>query len=152
MASVAEKSPRRPVIFLAEEDQDEIYSFEQALVDIEDGHALRIARHGQQLFDLLETVKPQKPDMVFLDINTPSRNGFECLRLLRRLYGPKLPVFFLSTNSDKNALEDARHDGATGYLFKPISSNRMRRLLRSLLSINWWDRSPDDFYLNFENI
>jgi CheY-like chemotaxis protein len=50
---------------------------------------------GQQLLDTLEVIAPMMPDMIFLDINMPVKNGFETLVDIRKLHSDKIPVFFL---------------------------------------------------------
>jgi two-component system alkaline phosphatase synthesis response regulator PhoP len=57
---------------------DEVYIrllIEQALEDLEDeGVELLTAEDGQQA---LETIKAQKPELVFLDVMMPEMNGFD---------------------------------------------------------------------------
>ncbi|MFZ4707460.1 MAG: LytR/AlgR family response regulator transcription factor [Bacteroidales bacterium] len=66
----------------------------------------------------VETVKLYKPDLIFLDIQMPEKDGFE---VLRDLWGEKLQteVIFV-TAFDKFAI-DAIRFSALDYLLKPIS-------------------------------
>ncbi|WP_342085377.1 response regulator [Dyadobacter sp. OTU695] len=138
------------LIFLAEDDPDDIYLFERAMKELQTKHALSVFRNGQELFDALRVSKPSEPDIVFLDINMPVQNGLECLSNIRKYYSKVLPVFLFSTAQDRLTVEDARKLGATGYLSKPSSMEDLSSLLSSVLAINWCTRSANDFYVHLQ--
>ncbi|SEI57999.1 Response regulator receiver domain-containing protein [Dyadobacter sp. SG02] len=138
------------LIFLAEDDHDDIYLFERALNGLKAGHALSTFANGQELFDALKIPLRDEPDIVFLDINMPLQNGLECLRNIREHYSKELPVFLFSTAQDHLTVEEARKLGATGYLSKPSAMEELGSLLTNVLSINWRTRSVNDFYVHLQ--
>jgi DNA-binding LytR/AlgR family response regulator len=75
---------------------------------------------------------PTRVDVVFLDIKMPGLNGLELARVLGAIPDP--PVIVFITAYEDRAL-DAYDIGATDYLQKPVSrerlTNTMRRIVRS---------------------
>ncbi len=71
-------------------------------------------------------IESLRPDLVFLDVQMPGRNGFE---LLRDLAHP--PAVIFTTAHDEHALR-AFSFGALDYLLKPIESDRLAQSLRRL--------------------
>ncbi len=146
----AEERNNGQLIFLAEDDHDDIYLFERALNGLKSGHALNTFGNGQELFDALQIAGQKEPDLVFLDINMPIQNGLECLLSIRKHYSKVLPVFLFSTAQDRLTVEQARKLGATGYLSKPSSMEELGSLLTSVLAIDWHTRSVNDFYVHLQ--
>lgn len=64
------------------------------------------------------------PDIVFLDIHLPVLNGHETLRAIRKA-DPKACVIMLSVDTVKENIVNANKDGATGFLKKPFSKERL---------------------------
>ena len=75
----------------------------------------------------------------------------EALTVIRKEISKDLPIFLLSTADDRVTVENARKVGATGYLTKPGTDQGFVGLLGAVFSVNWANRSADDFYvhLNF---
>lgn len=146
----AGEQSNRQLIFLAEDDPDDIYLFERAMKDLKTGHGLSVFRNGQELFDALRESGPAEPDIIFLDINMPVQNGLECLSNIRKRYSKVLPVFLFSTAQDRLTVEEARKLGATGYLSKPSSIEELGSLLANVLAISWRTRSANDFYVHLQ--
>ncbi|WP_176884835.1 response regulator [Dyadobacter soli] len=138
------------LIFLAEDDHDDIYLFERALNGLKTGHGLRVFGNGKELLDALKAAGAKEPDIVFLDINMPVQNGLECLLNIRKHYSKELPVFLFSTAQDRLTVEQARKLGATGYLSKPSSMEELSSLLTNVLAIQWRTRSVNDFYVHLQ--
>ncbi|GGM95773.1 two-component system response regulator [Dyadobacter beijingensis] len=138
------------LIFLAEDDQDDIYLFERALNSITAAYAIQVFGNGREVLDALKATGAGKPDIVFLDINMPVQTGLECLLYIREHYSKVLPVFLFSTAQDRLTVEQARKLGATGYLSKPTSMEDLSSLLANVLAIDWRARSENDFYVHLQ--
>jgi CheY-like chemotaxis protein len=145
-------SPEKLTIFLAEDDQDDVFLFSNALHTLEKRHDLQVFGDGQELTKGLEAVSTTLPDIIFIDINMPVKNGLEALRDIRQKYPVRLPVFLFSTTEDRVTVEQARRLGATGYLSKPKLQGDLERLLKQVLSIDWYSRSIHDFYVHLQVI
>lgn len=138
------------LIFLAEDDHDDIYLFERALTGMKAGHSLSTFANGQEVLDELRKPGSKKPDIVFLDINMPVLTGLECLLHIRQHVSKVVPVFLFSTAQDRLTVEQARKLGATGYLSKPTSMEDLTSLLSNVLAIDWGTRSVNDFYVHLQ--
>jgi len=76
------------------------------------------AEDGEQA---LEACRSQLPDAILLDWNMPKMDGYEFLRLLRRLPGGDGPkVVFCTTENDVAHIARALHAGANEYIMKPF--------------------------------
>jgi two-component system, LytTR family, response regulator len=74
------------------------------------------ARHADEALEMIEELRP---DLLFLDIQMPGRNGFELLESL-----DYLPVVIFTTAFDEYALK-AFEVSALDYLLKPIEPKRL---------------------------
>ena len=73
--------------------------------------------------DAVGAIKEKKPDLVFLDIQMPEKNGFE---VIRSLSGKYLPTVVFVTAYDQYALQ-AFDVHALDYLLKPFTRERLHR-------------------------
>lgn len=83
----------------------------------------------------LAIIEKQSPDLVFLDLQMPSMDGFGVVRHLNG--GVHLPLIVIVTAYDQYAIE-AFEAGAVDYLLKPVGQDRLlqtvdraRRLIKS---------------------
>ena len=118
--------------FLADDDEDDCAMFREALIDIDSSLRLDHAKNGRELF-----VKLQDPDVwpeiIFLDVNMPEMNGWECLTMLKAdqaLSG--IPVILYSTSSAKIYGKKAMDNGAIGFYEKPTSFQHFRAFLEAI--------------------
>jgi len=85
----------------------------------------RIVAEAGNAQEALELIRGHRPDLVFLDIQMPRRDGFDVLRALRRR---SLPAFVFLTGSDDYAIQAFKTNGLK-YLLKPIDSGRVTEVL-----------------------
>jgi len=100
------------------------------------GYAALGAASGQQA---LELARRERPSLVVLDVLMPDLSGYEVCRQLRALYGPSLPIMFVSGERGETADRVAGLLlGADDYLPKPFAADellaRIYSLVRRLLS------------------
>jgi two-component system sensor histidine kinase RpfC len=99
------------------------------------GHLLRRAGHrvlfaGSGEEGLQAMGGPYRPDLVLLDMHMPDLSGLDVLA--RRSPRHDMPIVMLSADSDPEAIEQALAHGATAYLTKPVSIERLLALLRQV--------------------
>lgn len=75
--------------------------------------------------DAIAAIKEKKPDLVFLDIQMPEKNGFD---VIKSLNGKHLPTIVFVTAYDQYALK-AFDVHALDYLLKPFTKERIHRAL-----------------------
>jgi len=78
------------------------------------------AEDGEQA---LEACRARMPDAVLLDWNMPKMDGYEFLRMLRRMPdGDRPKVVFCTTENDVAHIARALHAGANEYIMKPFDN------------------------------
>lgn len=127
-------NPISPVrILLADDDHDDTFLFQEALVQIPIETNLSIAENGAELLRLLRDAGG-KPDIIFLDMNMPVKNGLECLEEIRARAGyEQVPIVILSTSVAQYLWESAYKNGANLYIQKPTSFNGLIEILKKCL-------------------
>ena len=69
----------------------------------------------------LDCCRSRMPDAVLLDWNMPKMDGYEFLRMLRRMPdGDRPRVVFCTTENDVAHIARALHAGANEYIMKPF--------------------------------
>ena len=123
-------------IMLADDDPDDRDLLAEAIIAGNSAH-VESAHNGAHLM-LALTAMEELPDMIFLDLNMPEKNGKECLSEIRqhdRLKG--VPVIIYSTSSSKKDIDDAFDLGATLYVTKPNSFSELKKIMSGILSLDW---------------
>ncbi|HEX2535729.1 MAG TPA: response regulator, partial [Chitinophagaceae bacterium] len=67
-------------ILLMDDDLDDCDIFTEALAEAARGIRLTCRQNPEEA---LEDIPSLEPDLIFLDINMPRKNGFECLKDLK---------------------------------------------------------------------
>jgi DNA-binding response OmpR family regulator len=91
----------------------------------------------QQFWLVLQAVMP---DLLVLDVNMPTMNGFElCQGLRNDPSWRRLPVLFLSVLTDSQTQNQAFTVGADDYLCKPVLGLHLaNRILNRLQRVQSW--------------
>jgi DNA-binding NarL/FixJ family response regulator len=85
--------------------------------------------------NVLETVHTTAPDIVLLDINLPSNNGFEIAKMLRESF-PKVQIIFLTMYNEKRFVEQAKELGVDGYLLKDSTQAELLHSIKTVWNGN----------------
>ena len=96
-------------ILLAEDDQDDRDFFDEALKEILIPVHLTTVYDGEQLMNYLYKNSEHLPNVIFLDLNMPRKNGFECLCEIKeneKLKGLLVVMFSTSFPRDCQYEED----------------------------------------------
>lgn len=129
--------PKRPVILLAEDSDDDVYFFRWVarkvaqdfdIVCVPDGkEAVRVLAAG---IDASGHRTSQCPDIFFLDLKMPMYSGFEVLQWMQsHPVTPPIPVAILSGSDHAADIDRAVHLGASAFFTKPISAPKMAEFL-----------------------
>jgi CheY-like chemotaxis protein len=103
-------------ILLVDDDEDEHLFFQWSLEKINRNISLISTFTGDQAIKLLDTTIPE---MIFLDINLPGADGFECLEKMKGIINEKrIPVFLYSTEITEQTIRRAKALNAAGCIRK----------------------------------
>ena len=75
-----------------------------------------------------ELISAKNPDLLFLDINMPEKDGFQLLEML-----DKIPVVIFTTAYDEYAIKSFEYN-AFDYLLKPIHPERFAKSIAKLIN------------------
>jgi len=81
----------------------------------------------------LKGIPANRPDVVLMDINMPGMLGTECVQRLRTAV-PGLPVLMLTVYDDSEQVFKSLMAGATGYLLKRTSKDKLLEAIREINS------------------
>lgn len=124
---------KEKIIFLADDDQDDSEMFSEALSLIDDSITFLSAPNGRELLTTLEE-SAHLPDLIFLDLNMPVMNGWECLKHLKADDRYKqIPVTIISTASHEKEIKTALELGALCYFVKPSNFKQLIELIRTVV-------------------
>ena len=85
-------------VLLADDDTDDCIFFKEALEELQLSLHLTTMHDGEQLMNYLSENLEHLPDVLFLDLNMPRKNGFECLSEIKENEKLKdFPVIMFST-------------------------------------------------------
>lgn len=129
------KDHRTKHVLIGEDDDDDFYIFSSAISELPYTIILTRAENGEILIRLLDE---KNPDILFLDILMPTKDGRQCLREIRRNSKyDLLPIIIYSSISDFREIEFCYREGANLYAIKPESFSDLKAILDSIFSIDW---------------
>jgi CheY-like chemotaxis protein len=106
-------------ILLADDDQDDRLFFREALDKVPIPTNLTTVENGKKLTDFLSGHRKELPDVLFLDINMPLKNGHECLSEIKQdKVLQHIPVVMYSTSLHDEVADVLYEKGAHYYLKK----------------------------------
>lgn len=89
---------------------------------------------GAAFLEYLRKQRPERIDMVLLDLQMPHQDGYAVLRDLRQLSEPlDCPIVALTANVMPHDMDRARDEGFNGFLGKPIDGDRFVHQIRRIL-------------------
>lgn len=122
--------PLNRKFLLADDDYDDATLFCEALTQIAPVMECNTVENGKALFELLSKNQDLKPDIIFLDINMPIMNGWECLKNLKSHQVYKdIPAVIYSTSSSRRDIDMAYSLGALLFLTKPDDFQELCKIL-----------------------
>ncbi|PKA97275.1 response regulator receiver domain-containing protein [Flavobacteriaceae bacterium MAR_2009_75] len=125
-------------VVLVDDDEDDRMFFADALQEIELETDLQEFHNGQELLNFLNDSNLDHPQLIFLDLNMPVMNGFECLKKIRT--NPKLKdlvVAIYSTSSSERDIEETFVNGANIYINKPNKFEELKKTIAQVVKRNW---------------
>ena len=121
-----------PTVWIVDDDEDDQLLIGSAFFQGEPSVKVLALNDGDELLPLLAQ-SDQLPLLILLDVNMPRKNGFETLKELRSVVNfADLPVVMLTTSSNEEDRKRSLALGANHFLTKPLSYERLRKLVQEL--------------------
>lgn len=117
-------------ILLADDDLDDCLFFKEAVEELSLPTQLSTMHDGEQLMLHLHNETNRLPDVLFLDLNMPRKNGFECLseiKLNQKL--KQLPVIIFSTSFEQEVVNLLYKNGAQYFIRKPSEFLQFKKII-----------------------
>ena len=133
-------APLPPVqhIALADDDEDDCVLFKDALDELLISPQVSWAKNGDDLMQNLSKNSRPLPDIIFLDVNMPIKNGIECLKEIRGDERLKhLPVIIFSTSTQQWAVDRTYELRANLFIKKPDTFQKLKDIIQRILSTDW---------------
>ena len=145
-----EKSQDTLNILLADDDSDDRFFFKKALRTLAIPYEFNTVEDGEQLMSYLKEHAEMLPDILFLDLNMPRKNGSECLSEIKRDSRLKeVSVIIYSTSLHREIADELYKTGAHYYVKKCDYGDLVKifEKLVALLLENPEQPSRDNFIL-----
>jgi DNA-binding response OmpR family regulator len=123
-----------PTVLIVDDEQHIRLLIEQTLEELEDdGVELQTAADGDAALDV---VRNQHPELVFLAVMMPKRNGFEVCRAIKEDLGlASTHVVMLTAKGQAYDREQGIAAGADRYLTKPFDPDELLEVARAALGL-----------------
>ena len=123
-----------PTVLIVDDEQHIRLLIEQTLEELEDdGVELLTASDGDEAVSVAEH---HRPDLVFLDVMMPRRNGFEVCRIIKQELGmADTYVVLLTAKGQAYDREQGLAAGADLYMTKPFDPDELLRRAREVLGL-----------------
>ena len=121
-------------ILLADDDPDDCFFFREAVESLELATILTVVHNGEQLMQQLIKENSELPDVLFLDLNMPRKNGFECLSEIKNTQILlALPVVIFSTSLEQEVVNRLYKNGAQYFIRKPAEFSQFKKIIQQTL-------------------
>lgn len=140
------------IVLLVENDENDVGLIARAFQKASLPHTLRAVRSYEEAISYLSGEGPYAdrtrhpvPSLVLLDLKLRGRSGFECLQWMRgRPEFKRVPAVVLSSSKEMDDVNRAYDLGAASYLVKPVGSDDLLAIVKSL-GTYWliFNRYPD---------
>lgn len=127
-------------ILMVDDDPDDRLLFKEACEEVRLRNPIEFLENGEQLIDYLKrqgdyagrSGEPY-PGVILLDLNMPLKDGREALEEIKS--DPDLrhiPIVVLTTSKSEDDILSSYGLGASSYIVKPISLDRLMRVVNSI--------------------
>lgn len=143
-------------VLLADDDEDDRFFFQKALDTLDFPCYLKTVCDGEKLINYLNENTESLPDVLFLDLNMPRKNGTECLKAIKTNDKLKdLPVIISSTMINDNIARELYSLGAHYYVRKCEFAElklMLNKVLTSMTKGKFNRPTEDEFVINFVKV
>jgi len=125
-------------ITLADDDEDDRLFFTDAFNELKINTRVTTFNDGVELMNFLNDENSVLPNVLFLDLNMPRKNGIECLlEIKKNARFNDIAIAIYSTSSSDEHVEETFVNGANIYIKKPSDFNTLKKVLSDVVTLNW---------------
>lgn len=122
-------------ILLADDEENDRLLFVDAIKELKIKTIIHTVNDGVELMEYLNNADNILPQLIFLDLNMPRKNGLECLKEIRANYKLNdIAIAIFSTSMSENDIEQTLMNGANVYINKPNSFDGLKLALNKVLT------------------
>jgi CheY-like chemotaxis protein len=137
-------------ILFADDDQGDCLLFKEALEELPVNAHLTIVHNGEQVVEEITKKGSKLPDVLFLDLNMPRKNGFSSLGEIKRNADLEdLPIVIITTSSDPDTVKRVFRDAAHYYICKPVDFLQLKKVIYEALTRVFQKDNPLPLMDNF---
>lgn len=120
-------------ILLVDDDADDQLFFIDAITAIDRSLKCDVASNGVEAIVRLKHLTTL-PGVIFLDLNMPKMNGYECLQAIRQQHSfNEIPVIIITTSSNPAEAERTKQLGAKNFITKTPDFVKFKLQLNEIL-------------------
>ena len=132
---------------MADDDPDDYYLVRDAFERTDFPADLRLVSDGEELMDYLlkrgqfaDTGDDSLPEMIFLDLNMPRKDGWEVLSEIKTMESIRqIPIIIFSTSSEEKDVQRSYELGASSYVKKPSTFEALISIIEMIGK--YWTRT-----------
>jgi CheY-like chemotaxis protein len=127
-------NPNSINILIADDDKDDFKLITEALQDVLPSCNCIQTKDGVAALRFIQS--NILPDLVFLDLNMPLKNGISCLKDIQDLkLLPNTPIVIYSPSKEIDDIDESYKYGAKFYIVKPTSFSELKRIIKRAIFI-----------------
>lgn len=121
-------------VLLIEDDLVDIRTVKEAVSQLQNT-SLVIAQHEREAIFYLKKCEEHLPSIIFLDIDMPSNQGMEFLKIIKanRRYRT-IPIVLLTASKENQVQYTFSNSNVAGYILKSIDTEGLKELINILNS------------------
>tara|TARA_R110002073_G_scaffold205620_4_gene365424 strand:+ start:11712 stop:12206 length:495 start_codon:yes stop_codon:yes gene_type:complete len=125
---------------MVDDDPDDRMLFKEACEEVRLRNPVEFLENGEQLVDYLNRKGPYAaladqplPGIILLDLNMPLKDGREALEEIKATASLRhIPIIVLTTSKNEDDILSSYGLGASSYIVKPVSLDRLMRVVNSI--------------------
>lgn len=126
-------------ILLVDDDTDDQLYFKDALREVGTKVLCKIVNNGSEALNEMKV--PPPPDLIFMDLNMPVMNGYECLvELKKESRFSNIPVVIFTTSKSAQDIQKSKELGASLYFTKPSNFRTLCHKLDEIVKLDFASR------------
>ena len=132
-------------ILLVEDNEGDVRLIKEAFNESNIDKSFSVAKDGEDALNYLykrgQYSGNLRPDIIFLDINLPKKNGFEVLEQIKNDPDLKrIPVIMLSSSSSEDHIHKSYELSANCYVTKPVDFDEYTEVVKTIEDF-WFDKA-----------